>query len=287
MIDVIIPLYNAKDTLEKTLISLDLQTIKEHLKIYLIDDSGVDNYDAIINNFSSLNIVYHRLNENKGPGLARQEGIQISNGEYITFIDADDYLYDADSMRFLFDGIKEGYDYVSGYTFDEKRYLNINNPSDLHGKIYRRSFLEKNNIKFNETRFHEDNYFNNLVLMLSPKIKELEYCVYIYRYNKKSITNLDHATEFLRLEILIYNLYNLILEGLIRNCNHELIYKVIFDKVCYFNTVYHNMSIEQQKQFIIWLGKYSFNIQKYLDLDIKKINLEDLKKDINLQKIKD
>ena len=287
MIDVIIPLYNAKDTLEKTLISLNLQTIKEHLKIYLIDDSGVDNYDAIINNFSSLNIVYHRLRENKGPGLARQEGIQISNSEYITFIDADDYLYDADSMRFLFDGIKEGYDYVSGYTFDEKRYLNINNPSDLHGKIYRRSFLEKNNIKFNETRFHEDNYFNNLVLMLSPKIKELEYCVYIYRYNKNSITNLDNENEFLRLELLIYNLHNLVLEGLNRNCNHELIYKIIYDKVGYFNIVYQKMSDEHQKQFIYWLEKYNFNIHKYLKLDVKEIKIEEIKKDFDFKKIKD
>ena len=76
-IDIIIPIYNSKDTLEKTLISIERQNILDKIEIYLIDDYSTDNYESILNRYNNLNIHYHKLDKNVGPGLARQKGIDI------------------------------------------------------------------------------------------------------------------------------------------------------------------------------------------------------------------
>ena len=223
MIDLIIPIYNAEKTLDLTLMSIKMQTIIDKITVYLIDDCSKDNYDKTLNNHKDMNIVYKRLDKNSGPAVARQIGIDISSNKYIMFIDADDLFYDTDSVKRLYEIIEEGYDYVVGCTYEEKREIKIQNESDLHGKIYRRQFIEDNDIKFNETRVHEDNYFNNLVLACDSLTKKILDYVYIYVDNDESITNSQREKEFDRLEILLSNMRQLLDESKKRNCNRETI----------------------------------------------------------------
>ena len=140
MIDIIIPVYNARKTLELTLMSIKLQTIIDKINIYLIDDDSSEDYKDILNKYKDMNIIYIKLDKNNGPAVARQKGIEMSSSKYIMFIDADDLLYDADSIKKLFNKIEEDYDYVVGITIDEKQNTQIMNESDLHGKIYKREF---------------------------------------------------------------------------------------------------------------------------------------------------
>ena len=265
MIDLIIPIYNAHNTLEKTLMSIKLQTIVDNINIYLIDDCSNKDYDEILNKYSDMNITYKKLDKNSGPAVARQHGIDTSNSEYIMFIDADDFFYDADSAKKLYEEIIKGYDYVIGCTYEEKRNIQIYNESDLHGKIYRRKFIEDNNIRFNETRFHEDNYFNNLVLLCKPKLSKIEEKVYIYIYNDESITNKDNEKEFDRLEILLSNMHELLVEAKKRNCNRNNVVFAIFIKVKYFNRIWDTFSKEQKDKFIDWTKKYDLRIEEYLN----------------------
>ena len=58
----------------------------------------------------------------------------------------------------------------------------------LHGKMYRRSIINKNNLHFNNLKSHEDNSFNQLYMLCCEKINFLDDIVYIYKYNSKSIT---------------------------------------------------------------------------------------------------
>ncbi len=271
MIDLIIPIYNAKKTLEFTLMSIKIQTIVDKINIYLIDDASADKYDEILDNYKDLNITYKRLDTNEGPAVARQVGLNISQGEYIMFIDADDLFYDADSVKKLYNAIEE-YDYAVGYTYEEKRQIKLANSSDLHGKIYRRKFLENNNIKFNKTRFHEDNYFNNLVLLCSPKENEIEDLVYIYIDNKESITNNSKEKEFTRLEIMLSNIKELLNEAKIRNCERQKVIFAIFTKIKYFNRIWNSFTEEQQNLFISWIKKYDLKIEKYINNE----NYEDI-----------
>ena len=265
MIDIIIPVYNARKTLELTLMSIKLQTIINKINIYLIDDNSSEDYKDILNKYKDMNIIYIKLDKNNGPAVARQKGIEMSSSKYIMFIDADDLLYDADSIKKLYNKIEEDYDYVVGITIDEKQNTQIMNESDLHGKIYKREFLLKNNIKFNNTRIHEDNYFNNLVLLCEPKQKELLENIYIYVDNKDSITNINKEKEFENLEIYISNIKEIIEEATKRNIEKYLIIKYLIMKLKYINRIYNKLSEKQQEIFKIWLKKYDIKLEKYIN----------------------
>ena len=265
MIDIIIPIYNARKTLELTLMSIKLQTIIDKINIYLIDDNSSEDYKDILNKYKDMNIIYIKLDKNNGPAVARQKGIEMSSSKYIMFIDADDLLYDADSIKKLFNKIEEDYDYVVGITIDEKQNTQIMNESDLHGKIYKREFLLKNNIKFNNTRVHEDNYFNNLVLLCEPKQKEILENVYIYVDNKDSITNINKEKEFENLEIYISNIKEIIEEATTRNIEKDLIIKYLIMKLKYINRIYNKLSEKQQEIFKNWLKKYDIKLEKYIN----------------------
>ena len=265
MIDIIIPVYNARKTLELTLMSIRLQTIINKINIYLIDDNSSEDYKDILNKYKDMNIIYIKLDKNNGPAVARQKGIEMSSSKYIMFIDADDLLYDADSIKKLFNKIEEDYDYVVGITIDEKQNTQIMNESDLHGKIYKREFLLKNNIKFNNTRVHEDNYFNNLVLLCEPKQKEILENIYIYVDNKDSITNINKEKEFENLEIYISNIKEIIEEATKRNIEKDLIIKYLIMKLKYINRIYNKLSEKQQEIFKNWLKKYDIKLEKYIN----------------------
>ena len=84
MIDVIIPAYNAHDTLFQTLANLAIQTIKDKMIVYIIDDNSNKNYHDIVLFFKDkLKIIELRTPKNGGPGKARQFGIDNSKSEYI------------------------------------------------------------------------------------------------------------------------------------------------------------------------------------------------------------
>ena len=92
ILSVIIPVYNIKNYLEECLNSVINQTLKE-IEIILVDDGSTDGSAKICDNFASKDnriIVVHQ--KNQGAGMARNAGIEIANGKYITFTDGDDYL---------------------------------------------------------------------------------------------------------------------------------------------------------------------------------------------------
>ena len=94
MIDLIIPMYNCLDTIDKTLNSIYCQDRKNLYKIILVDDCSSCDYTSVLDKYSkSLDITYLRLTQNYGPGIARQYGIDHSNSQYIMFIDADDITW--------------------------------------------------------------------------------------------------------------------------------------------------------------------------------------------------
>ena len=61
-------------------------------------------------------------------------------------------------------------------------------PGCLHGKLYKREIIDKYNLRFTDTKYSEDNYFNQLYTMLSPSILGIEETVYVYNNSEKSLT---------------------------------------------------------------------------------------------------
>lgn len=264
-IDIIIPIYNSKDTLEKTLISIERQNILDKIEIYLIDDYSTDNYESILNRYNNLNIHYHKLDKNVGPGLARQKGIDISNNKYIFFLDSDDEIFLPDSLEKLYNEIEKGFDVVVSNTKYEKINEIYNNSGDLHGKLYLRDFIIKNDIKFNNTRYHEDNAFHNLVIVHGANTSFIKNITYLYSHNINSLTEIDKEKEFNNLEILISNTKYIIDIGLKHNCNEFIIRECLYRKVRYFNKRYEDFNNLQKEQIQAWLKKYKLNIGEYLN----------------------
>lgn len=92
LISVIVPIYNAEKYLKICIDSIINQSYY-NIQIILVDDGSEDNCPAICDEYAQLDtriIVIHK--KNQGLVLARKSGLQIATGEYITFVDADDFL---------------------------------------------------------------------------------------------------------------------------------------------------------------------------------------------------
>ena len=235
MIDVIIPAYNAHKTIIKTLNSIINQKNVSELNVLIVDDKSDENYDKVCEFFKDyVNIRTIRLDENGGPGVARQKGLDCTNGEFIVFIDADDELYDEDSLSNLYNAIQEN-DISYGVMYyeakDKIQYLD----ECLHGKMYRRDFLQKNNIRFNEYRSHEDTAFDQLCLSVCKKINYVDKkdIIYKYNYNKQSITNTIKKLE--NVHLLVKSM-NWLFEDLEKRdeLNNEHVGKTIVSAMHYF-----------------------------------------------------
>lgn len=259
MIDVIIPIYNSKETLETALLSILFQSIKDKLKVYIIDDNSKENYTEIIERFKKyLNITYYKNVENIGAGLSRQKGIEISDSKYLIFLDSDDLFYTHTSLESLFNKIEKDFcDYVSSNTYDEKFDLENNNIGDLHGKIYRRSFLEKHDIKFNKFRYDEDNYFNTLVLMNNPIKDTLNEITYVYKNNTNSLTNCNNSTDISQIENYVESIKLATEKCLLsQNSNLEIINSILSVKINYLENIKDNFSYLDKLKIENWINSF-------------------------------
>lgn len=96
-VSIIVPVYNVEKYLDRCMQSLLGQTLKE-LEIILVDDGSPDNSPALCDNYESASDnlhwpiikVIHKINE--GLGFARNSGLEIATGEYIAFLDSDDFV---------------------------------------------------------------------------------------------------------------------------------------------------------------------------------------------------
>lgn len=208
-IDIIIPAYNVEDEiLFRCLSSIACQNAVKDLEITIVDDaSTTQNYQEVINNFSSiLKINLLRYEENGGPGVARQYGLDHTQNGYVTFIDADDTFNGAFALNYLKDSLESnpyysvcigGFDEVFTQEDDKGNqnvyfYPHDNDMVWMFGKLYRRSFIDKYNIKFHETsRANEDNGFNTTIRLLANDYEQIAFIpnhVYYWHENLNSIT---------------------------------------------------------------------------------------------------
>ena len=111
-VSVIIPVFNAEEYLVKCLDSVVNQTL-ENIEIIIIDDGSTDGSSEICMNYAAKDnrIIYYRK-ENEGLAAARQDGIERANGEYIGFVDSDDWLELNMYERMYSEAVKENADIV-------------------------------------------------------------------------------------------------------------------------------------------------------------------------------
>ena len=182
-ISIIMPCYNSEKYMGKTLDSLYAQSFQD-FEIVFINDGSTDNTMEIIKaclaklGADRVTIIDK---ENEGQSRARNVGLDKASGEFIVFLDSDDYIAD-DYLKTLYDAaVKNDSDMVlSGQkkvSESGEEIASIDYPVDKipgyslrrlnpHGKLYRRSFLDEHNIRFAEGKLYEDNPFNLMAMFI-------------------------------------------------------------------------------------------------------------------------
>lgn len=229
-LSIIVPIYNVEDYLEECLKSLyNIKNIK--LEIILVNDGSKDNSFKIMEKFKEIypekTVLINK--ENGGLSSARNAGMKAAVGEYISFIDSDDFIDVDEFEKFFKEGQKDKLDVMVGnmrYYTPEKtgdslfRSDVVKNSGIVNGidffwnlfqkpkcfreevvdDIYKREFLVKNNIWFNENIVHEDSEFTPLVYLKAEKIKYIDRAFYFYRQRTGSIMNKVSEKSIVSLE---------------------------------------------------------------------------------------
>ena len=216
LISIIIPIYNTENYLAECLESIINQTYY-NLEVLLIDDGSTDNSGRICDDYAQKDTrikVIHK--ENGGVSSARNIGLDLARGEYLVFIDSDDFV-DEDYIKKMYDGLKindadvlfcKHAQYING----EIKHVQENFPSNLTVDFKDKNFVEfilrsisaKNHIFIGSTRilykkssirnirFHcgikisEDVLFSIKILLGVRKIAFINDCLYFYRQREGS-----------------------------------------------------------------------------------------------------
>ena len=225
-ISVVIPVYRAEAYLEACVTSVLEQNYK-NLEILLVDDGSPDGCPALCDRYAEeyeqVRVVHQK---NQGPGPARNTGLREAQGEFVLFLDSDDLLDGPGTIERLMEtAIEEQADIVTGNyrRFQGERFGPVNrhhlrggeytNTADFHrrgflteghlisdcGKIYRRTFLLRNQLWSGPQLHMEDKLRNMMCCACEPKYAFVEDCVYLYRITENSITR-QHREKILELE---------------------------------------------------------------------------------------
>lgn len=212
LISVIIPIYNVEKYLRQCLDSVINQTYK-NLEIICINDCTTDSSDKILEEYAKKDprIIVKKNSQNLGLGLSRNEGIKIAHGDYIHCLDSDDWLElnayetltkylnsDVDAVRFTYISHDETTNKkeLIGYSGQEFLYKKINiyntpicfklwSPSAWI-KIYKREFLIKNNLFYNNYRCLEDIEYAMRTGISAQNIIFIEEALLNYRAKRKN-----------------------------------------------------------------------------------------------------
>lgn len=221
-ISVIIPTYNVEPFIKETLLSIKKQVFSGSVEIILVDDCSTDNTLEIIDAFQASNKeltirIFHQ-DKNMRQGAARNRGLLSANGEYVLFLDADDFL-NPQAFKKMHDVAKDNdldmvmcdwsYFYTDRGVVEKKKdkfmlneYLNDAECERLLeaktyftvNKLYNRQFLLRNSILYGEGYIYEDYEFYSETAQKASKIGILPEVLYYVRFNEQSTTKLNRNT---------------------------------------------------------------------------------------------
>ena len=216
-LSVIVPVYNAEEYLRECVESILGQTMDD-LELILINDGSPDDSQRIINEFVSAfpEKVRSLTIDNGGQGRARNFGIELAKGEYLSFIDSDDYLEKNAFELMLEAAEKENADIVvcdMEKRWDDGRREYVKAALQEHplasagsssNKIFRRSLV--GDIRFPAGLWYEDFEFSAKLLMLSKKTVFVDKPLYIYRCGQESTMNNNNSAKNLDIITVMENI---------------------------------------------------------------------------------
>jgi glycosyltransferase involved in cell wall biosynthesis len=189
-ISIVIPAFNSEKLLGRCIESALNQTLKE-IEIIVIDDFSTDNTKSIIEKYAKKNskVIGIYSKENRGAGYSRNLGIENASGEFVGFIDSDDfvdqeyyeYLYLNSKDKDIVHGIRVIHNFEISYRKIRTRPYGCIIPA-----IIRINFLIKNNLKFPTFKGrHEDSIFKLNLYKKKPRVEKVRDNGIYYHYVKR------------------------------------------------------------------------------------------------------
>ncbi len=235
IVSIIIPVYKSEKYLKECLDSCVNQTEK-NIEIICVNDCSPDGSEKIIKNYlkKDSRIKLINLDKNSGPGTARNAGVEQATGEYIWFVDSDDYIdlnackniYDIASkddleiIRFnalIFENIDDGKKIIKShylstwpinkiFTNDEIKLLPVDNQVVPWMFWTKTEVLKK--FKFRENVYYEDTDFTPILFSYSKKLMVTIYTAYYQRKTSGSIMQSKVSEKHIRDRMLFIESFN-------------------------------------------------------------------------------
>ena len=204
-ISVIIPVYNVEKYLRECLDSVAAQTLRD-LEILCIDDGSTDRSGQILDEYATRDerfVIVHQ--PNAGQSAARNRGLDLATGEFVAFLDSDDWLdptaMDEAYQAILRDGNQADVAFFlfrfvgfprrkralripekTVFTTDAERMRVVQDTlCTIWSRLYRRSFLAAEGVRFPTGLNFEDNYFAYVTALAAKRIVAVPKCLYNYR----------------------------------------------------------------------------------------------------------
>lgn len=208
-VSVIIPCYNAELFMVDCLESVFAQTLQE-IEVICIDDGSTDGTLDILEEYRNQNKnLYILSQENQGSGIARNQGIRLATGEYLAFMDADDFYPAQDTLGKMYytatrekaeicggsgcifrNGIYTYNGLRKGFTFSEDGWIDKREYPVILGYwrfIYKKEFIKQNNIYFPDyLRCQDPPFFLNAVVS-AGRLYCMKDVTYVYRKEHKQV----------------------------------------------------------------------------------------------------
>ena len=283
---IIIPVYNTSSFLPKCFDSILSQSFKDY-EVIIVNDGSTDNSQKIIDKYVKRYKDKFKcfITKNNGLSEARNFGVKESTGDYLLFVDSDDYIEinllkkldsilkdDIDLVRFQIKTINTNYKVIDRFHEEEfktltgsEAFLKIINYKFVEPACcyaYNREFYLKNKFKFKKNMYHEDFGIIPYIIMKSNTVTSIDYIGYNYVQRNDSIMS---TTDYSKNKKKVYD-----------TLEH---YKYLFDKV------YKLKDVDDHYKKVF----YSF-IANSVILKAHDLNEEDLKifdKELNKYEIKD
>lgn len=228
VLSVIVPVYNTEKLLSKCIESLLAQTLKD-IELIFVNDCSPDNSIKLLREYEKkhpdiMKVIDSPVNLRQGG--ARNLGLKIAKGEYVGFVDSDDFVTPTMFEQMYWEAKKGEYDVVGcqykqvDKDYNEIQEIKVNIPEQVGNlssdkkrrsllvrggsvwsHIYKKALLDDKNILFPEKLFYEDNYFVTMVFMYAGSfglVDEPLYCYYMRDNSTARATNSNNDFDSLK-----------------------------------------------------------------------------------------
>jgi glycosyltransferase involved in cell wall biosynthesis len=275
-VSVIVPVYNVEKFIDKCLNSLVKQSLKE-IEIIVVNDGSPDNSQKIIDKYVKKypEKVQSFIKENGGQGSARNIGIVKAKGEYISFVDSDDWL-DLDALEKMYSLAKKDnsdivicdmVDHYANYTIYHNctKYNSVFEvtPSACN-KIFKKELIK--DFRFLSKLWYEDFNFTTKILFNTDKISNISEGFYHCNCGHESTMNNNNSKKNLDMIIIMDDIINYLKEN--KKYDENIVSYLIFEHILIttINRLAFQKSKDKKETINIFLKYCKDNISNYIKL---------------------